>query len=196
MISQLLCRLSVVLIAGWLGACSWIGPSDDSTGNRTLSGTGANDSRVPDVESLLIEIAALNAGPGAELNSALVETEQRYQDWGDVGSRIKLAWLLSRPRTGFQDNRRAVSLLREYLGLSGTDPGYRALADQLQSAILERGEARYAAGDLESELMEARAQNQVLEEQIATLQQLLQTLQQQFEALKDIETDISERPAP
>jgi hypothetical protein len=87
-------------------------------------------------------------------------------------------------------------LLREYLDLDGTDPGYRALADLLQTSILERDEERYAAGNLETNLTEARAQNQVLEEQIATLQELLQTLQQQFEALKDIETDISERPAP
>ncbi len=196
MSSQRLCRLAVILIAGWLSACSWIGLSGDSTGNPTRSAATAGGSQVPDVESLLIEIAALNAGSRAQLGSALVETEQRYQDWGDVGSRIKLAWLLSRPNTGSQDNRRAVLLLREYLDLDGTDPGYRALADLLQTSILERDEERYAAGDLETDLTEARAQNQVLEEQIATLQELLETLQQQFEALKDIETDISERPAP
>jgi len=194
--SQFLYRLSAILIACGLSACSWIAPTGKSSDHSDSTTLSTGDNQVPEVESLLIEIASLNAGSRTELRSALAQTEQRYRDWGDVGSRIKLAWLLSRPGTGFQDNRRAVSLLREYLDLGGTDPGYRALADLLQRSVLERDEERYAVGSLETDLGEARAQNLVLEEQISTLQELLQTLQQQFEALKDIETDISERPTP
>jgi hypothetical protein len=196
MSSQFLYRLGAILIACGLSACAWIGPTGEFSDESNRASLAADGKPVPDVESLLIEIATLNAGSRTELRSALAQTEQRYQDWGDVGSRIKLAWLLSRPGTGFQDNRRSVSLLREYLDLGGTDPGYRALANLLQQSVLERDEGRYAVGELETDLREAREQNLVLEEQISTLQELLQTLQQQFEALKDIETDISERPTP
>jgi hypothetical protein len=188
--------LGVILITSWLTACSMMGWKSDPPSDASTPGTVAPMSEASDAGQLLIELARLYPLPKPELRQALADTEQRYRDWGDVVSRIELAWLLSRPGSGFQDDRRAALLLREYLDLDGTDPGYRAIADLIHVSVLERGEERSAASRAEADLTEARAQNDVLEEQIMTLQDLLQTLQQQFEALKDIETDISERPSP
>jgi len=185
--------LGVILVASWLTACSTLGWKSDPQGGQ---GAATSIPETSGAEALLVELANVYRLPNPELRQALADTEQRYRDWGDVVSRIELAWLLSRPGSGFQDDRRAALLLREYLDLEGTDPGYRAIADLIHVSVLERGEQRSVASRAETELAEARAQNEVLEEQITTLQDLLQTLQQQFEALKDIETDISERPSP
>ncbi len=150
----------------------------------------------PGVEALLVRMVDEADSPREQLQARVAVVEQHYADWGDVASRIELAWLLSRPDSGVQDYRRSVLLLREYLALPHTDPGYQALAQLLYDLLLERAVQRAASSQARDALVAERRQADDLQEQITTLQQLLATLQRQLNALRDMERSISDRPSP
>ncbi len=148
------------------------------------------------LESLLVSLNGLQLGSRAELSSELQRTEMEFSQHGDVDNRLKLAWLLARPGSGFQDEERAAALLSEYFLSADAESGYAAFArlfhDLLQARAVQEAISSRAKADLAAERERAAA----LRKQISTLQDVLETLQMQFEALKDIETSLSARPSP
>ena len=177
-----------------LGACS-------SWGNLTYGGNPTPQpapvvDAAPSLDILIVRMTEMSELSGAELRSELSRVEQSFANWGTVANRIELAWLLNRPGTGFQDNRRAVELLREYLQQPKGDPAYRAFARMLYDLIIERAVQRAASSRAKEALALERRQAEALQEQIDTLLQVLATLQGQVDALRDIEKNISGRAAP
>lgn len=194
MIHPLLRVVSTLPLAFVLGACS-------SWGNLTYGGnpTPAPAPVVdasPSLDIVIVRMTEISELSGTELRGEFNRVEQGFANWGTVASRFELAWLLSRPSTGFQDNRRAVELLRDYLQQPEADPAYQAFARMLYDLIIERAVQRAASSRAKEALALERRQAETLQEQIATLLHVLATLQSQVEALRDIEKNISGRAAP
>jgi hypothetical protein len=150
----------------------------------------------PGLESLLVRLSTLPGQSRVELARELQRVESEFDLRADPESRLELAWLLALPASGFQDERRAASLLREYYEAPGAEGGYPAFARLFHDLLLARAVQQAATSRAKAELAAEREQAAALHEQIATLQQVLETLQMQFEALKDIETSLSARPSP
>jgi hypothetical protein len=150
----------------------------------------------PSLDTLVIRMAASRGLSRSALRQEYERAQRRFATWGTVASRIELAWLLSRPATGFQDNRRAVELLSEYLGQTEADPAFQAFAGMLYDLIIERAVQRAASSRVKEQLAAERQQAEALSEQIDTLLQVLATLQAQVDALRDIEKDINRRATP
>ena len=155
-------------------------------------GWGADSS----LESLLVRLNTLHGKSRAELAAELQRVESEFALEEDPESRLELAWLLAQPSTGFQDERRAVGLLRGYYEAPGAEGGNAAFARLFHDLLLARAVQQAASSRAKAELAAEREQAAALREEIATLQQVLETLQKQFEALKDIETSLSARPSP
>jgi hypothetical protein len=150
----------------------------------------------PSLDTLVIRMAASRGLSPLALRQEYERAERSFTTWGTVASRIELAWLLSRPGTGFQDNRRAVTLLSEYQAQTEADPAFLAFAGMLYDLIIERAVQRAASSRAKEQLAAERRQAEALSEQIDTLLQVLATLQAQVDALRDIEKDINQRATP
>ena len=147
----------------------------------------------PSLNTVIVRMADTRELTSAELRVEVDRVERSFAVWGTVASRIELAWLLSRPNTGFQDNRRSVKLLREYLNQPNANADFQAFAGMLHDLIFERAVQRAASTRAKEELAQQRRQANALQEQIDTLLQVLSTLQGQVNALRDIEKNISGR---
>jgi hypothetical protein len=174
-----------------LGACaSWVNLTwADSQTQEPAPVVDAT----PSLNTLIVRMAGMRQLTSAELRVEVNRVERSFADWGTVASRIELAWLLSRPNTGFQDNRRSVKLLREYLNQPDANADFQAFAGMLHDLIFERAIQRAASSRAKEELAQQRRQAEALQEQIDTLLQVLATLQGQVNALRDIEKSISGR---
>jgi hypothetical protein len=186
---------SAVVIVSFLGALGLITScANAGEGVGIVSGPPpAPVTDPPKLDGLLVEMAAASGEPRSEQRARLQKLEQRFHQWGDVTTRLELAWLLSRPGSGFEDTMRAAALLEQYLSKTGTDPVYRALAQVINQSLIDRGKSESAAVLAREESAE---EIETLQLQVTTLQGLLETMRQQLEALRDIETTISERKPP
>ncbi len=172
-----------------LAACAAT-PAENSAGNQHL----APVSEAPKIEAVLDEMAAIARMSRTEQRAHLEALEEELATWGDAGTRLQLAWLLSRPGSGFEDSARATRLLEEQSqSPSASNQGLYDLAQIVHKLLIERGKARSAVAQ---EREAASAKIESLELQVSTLQTLLETMRQQLEALREIETTINERKPP
>ena len=165
-------------------------------GNDPPPGSSAPVEVAPSLDTLVIRMAEAGRLPREAQRLEYERLDRSFQRWGTVASRVELAWLLSRPGSGFQDNRRAAQLLSEYIAQPDADPALRSFAEMLYDLILERAVQRAASSRAQRELVEQRRQAEGLSEQIETLLQVLATLQGQVDALRDIERNINQRATP
>ncbi len=185
-------RVLVVGLSALLASCA--APYRDSGRDAPPDGTVDNLAPVEeriDVSGVLVRLAGHLVKTRPELQAARTRARISFETWGDVGSRIELAWLLDRPGTGFQNRSKSRSLLAEYLQQPGTDPGFAALAQVLADQMARRSTRSGNVAVLRQQLDSARAESEVLRTQVATLQDLLETLRQQFEELKAIERNVN-----
>lgn len=189
-------RLSALCAGIVLAAACASGKGDSPSPDNPAAGSSTPENADAGLEALLVHLNAMHGKTRAELAAELERIESEFDQQGSAQSRLELAWLLSRPNTGFQDERRAVVLLREYYDGEGASGGFAAFARLLHDLLLARAVQQAASSRAKAELAAEREQAAALREQIATLQQVLETLQLQFEALKDIETSLSARPSP
>jgi len=183
--------------AAWLLlGCAPLAPEPRLLAATLTPATPAPASEPAKLDAVVLAMAAAATEPRAGQRQRLEMLEREHSARGDVATRLELAWLLSRPGTGFEDSRRASELLEEYLATPGSDPAHRALAEVLQALLIERGKAQGVAARAREQTAEDAEELASLQLQVSTLQGLLETKRQQLEALRDIETSINERKSP
>lgn len=181
--------VTVTLVGFALAACTLPAP-EHRDGEERLEPVG----EAPKVEAVLDEMVAADGMSASQQGALLNELEQELANSGGSETRLRLAWLLSRPGSGFEDSARAAQLLEELMqSQSDLDQVVRDLARVVHTLLIERGKARSA---VVQEQEAAATKIESLELQVSTLQTLLETMRQQLEALRDIETTIHERKPP
>lgn len=143
------------------------------------------------LNGVLRRLARLAGQPKSKLAPALLDANTAFEKSGDVGSRLELAWLLSQPGTDFQDRGRAAKLLDEFLDQTEPSSDFGALAILMRAEMSQQNRRINALAEVREELAAENSEKRALEVQIDTLTGLLETLQQQFEELKEIERNVN-----
>ncbi len=212
--------LAAVLVASLvLSACQylpWNGESEfcEPPGEKSMSHTEAVFCYFQHIKPLSAERVA----------HELRRVEERYSHTHTRMDRFRLAVLLSLPGTRLQDQDRALFLLEDYLSKEkGTDIELRNLADYLKTVIAQQKQQNQRILALESQLARDQETNRILaldselkkrlklqqeravaaelrthelEKQLSKSRRRAKQLQQQLDALENIERAIETRKKP
>ena len=179
-IPSLLCGLLI-------GGCAVMKSPHDS---------GARQSSVPpqNVDGYLAYYRYASSISGEELKKEYMTTNQAYIKTKSDASRLQLGLLLSLPNSGFRDDSRALTLLREFLSNKANESSQlKDFALLLSSYIAEhkRQEEKLKTEQSRNEEQEQRLEG--LKDKLKMEQSRGDELEQKLEALKGIEKSISER---
>ena len=186
---------AVLLLCGLLfGGCSYVKSRYDASA-RQATGQPSN------VDGYLAYFRYTSSLSGEELKKEYTVVNQAYVKTKNDNSRLQLAFLLSLPNTGFRDDSRALSLLKEFLANKANDSSQLKDFALLLSAYIAEHKRQ------EEKLKTEQSRNEELEQKIEGLNDKLKTeqthseelgqkleeLEQKLEALKGIEKSIIER---
>ena len=179
---------AVLLLCGLLfGGCSYVKSRYD-TSARQSNGQPSN------VDGYLAYFRYTSSLSGEELKKEYAVVNQAYAKTKNDNSRLQLALLLSLPNTGFRDDSRALSLLKEFLANKASDSSQLKDFALLLSAYIaehKRQEEKIKTEQTRGEELEQKFEG--LKDNLKTEQSRSEELEQKLEALKGIEKSIIER---
>lgn len=180
--------VAILLLCGLLfGGCSYVKSRYD-TSARQSTGHPSN------VDGYLAYFRYTSSLSGEELKKEYTVVNQAYAKTKNDNNRLQLALLLSLPNTGFRDDSRALSLLKEFLANKASDSSQLKDFALLLSAYIaehKRQEEKLKTEQARSEELEQKFEG--LKDNLKTEQSRSEELEQKLEALKGIEKSIIER---
>jgi len=186
------CVLSVVTLVLVIGGCAAIGlPEAGQTNSGAKGNSPAPVEDRSNVEAVVRRLAYLSKQSPSTLKPHFDSARTNFENSGDPGNRLELSWLLAQPGTDFQNRARASKLLDEYLDKTESGSSFAALATLMRAELRQQDRRINALDDSREQLAAESSERRALEVQISTLTGLLETLQQQFEKLKEIEREIN-----
>ena len=194
----------MVMIVALAGSClSGCTELDALTRNARLGGEGADASSQGQVAEVLAYVRYVDGLRmlDSELKTALqgeYQTLQRVvREYRRPVNRIKLAWLVALPGTGFQDSKHSIELLADVVDQLGPGPSpIHDLVGWMRITISYQRELAKKARGTRSRLRAAQTLGRKLEQQNSLLQEHSTELQQKINALTHIETGIDDSSYP